>query len=206
MAKKSSKPSSRPGSTKSPEAERFYQGAADERLRLFFALLPPPPLAAALAGRAAELAGEYGGRALPAANLHLTLLFLGDVGAARLPALNLAASSAAAAWRPFTLQLDRLGYWPRQQLLWAGLQQAAPELSDFSAYLRSTVEKAGFSIGDAGRAFFPHLTLLRKPGRTPPDGLSLTLPAWPVSGFALLASTRTAAGASYRPLTVWPVP
>lgn len=182
------------------------QGAAGERLRLFFALLPPPQLAAALARRAAGLAGDYGGRPLSAANLHLTLLFLGDVAGARLPALSLAASTAAAAWRPFTLQLDRLGYWPRQDLLWAGLQQAAPELADFSSWLRSTVEAAGFSVADAGRPFVPHLTLLRKPGRTPPDGLPLALPAWPVSGFALLASTRTAAGASYRPLAVWPAP
>ncbi len=182
------------------------EGAAGERLRLFFALLPPPELAAALAERAAGLAGEYGGRPLPAANLHLTLLFLGDVAGTRLPALNLAASTAAAAWRPFTLRLDRLGCWPRQQLLWAGPQQAALELTDFSTWLRSTVEQAGFPVAEAGRPFVPHLTLLRKPARMPPDELPLALPAWPVSGFALLASTRTAAGASYRRLGAWPVP
>lgn len=182
------------------------EGAAGERLRLFFALPLPPDLATTLAAQAASLAGEYGGRPVPAANLHLTLLFLGDVAAARLPALSLAANSAAEAWRPFALRLDRFDCWPGQRLLWAGLASAAPELIDFAARLRSTVEKAGFPLPEPERAFVPHLTLVRKLARAPQDLPPLQLPAWPVTGFELLASTRSPAGASYLRLGAWRKP
>ena len=47
--------------------------------RLFFALWPDGPARAVLAGHAARLARLARGRAVPAARLHLTLVFLGAV-------------------------------------------------------------------------------------------------------------------------------
>lgn len=182
------------------------EGAAGERLRLFFALPLPLELATTLAAQAASLAGEYGGRPVPVANLHLTLLFLGDLAATDLPALLAAARQAAQAWPRLDLQFGPLAVWPHQQLLWAGLQPAVAELAEFSAVLRSTVEKAGFSVPEAGRPFVPHLTLVRKLARLPAPLPPLQLPAWAATGFELLLSIRTASGAIYRPLGAWPAP
>ena len=52
--------------------------------RVFFALVPPPPLREALGVLAASVAQRAHGRALPADNLHVTLAFIGAWPASRL--------------------------------------------------------------------------------------------------------------------------
>ena len=65
-----------------------------DQLRLFFALPCPPPLAATIcAWREREAPG---GRPVDAANLHLTLAFLGDVAVSRLAALEAVAQGLKA--------------------------------------------------------------------------------------------------------------
>ncbi|MDH5265059.1 MAG: RNA 2',3'-cyclic phosphodiesterase, partial [Betaproteobacteria bacterium] len=63
--------------------------------RLFFALWPDAAARAALADLARATANRYGGRAVPAANLHLTLVFLGEVDPARIAALRRAVDGLA---------------------------------------------------------------------------------------------------------------
>ena len=78
-------------------------------LKLFFALWPDSGTRDVLAATAGVLRRTCGGRAPPAHNLHLTLAFLGNVPAARLPELEDLA--AAVHTEPFVLELDRIGWW-----------------------------------------------------------------------------------------------
>ena len=57
--------------------------AGEAQRRLYFALWPDAALRATIARVAAGPAAVAGGRAVPAADLHVTLAFLGGVPAAR---------------------------------------------------------------------------------------------------------------------------
>jgi 2'-5' RNA ligase len=167
--------------------------AAAPPLRLFFALWPDPPLRAALAGIAAVLRGSCGGRLPPARNLHLTLAFLGDVPPSHLP--ELAALTAGIPLRPFTVILDRIGWWPRQRLAWAGAQDCPAGLEALAGTLAAELHAAGFR--SERRPFVPHVTLLRDAQRAPPQTVA-ELPPWKVTQFVLASSEPSVRGVAYR--------
>lgn len=162
-------------------------------LRLFFALWPDPPLRAALAGIAAALRGSCGGRPPPARNLHLTLAFLGDVPPSRLP--ELVELAAGIPLRPFRLTLDRIGWWPRQRLAWAGAQDCPAALEALAGMLAAELHAAGFR--SERRPFVPHVTLLRDAQRAPPQTVA-ELPPWKVTQFVLASSEPSVRGVAYR--------
>jgi len=170
------------------------QGAVETQ-RLFFALWPEPALQQRLAQAAAALLPEHAGRRVREQNLHCTLVFLGAVEAAQRLCLEDAASLVRA--EPFTLTLDRLGYFRRPQAAWLGC----------TAALQALV--TGLSYGAASCGFPPeqrpyevHLTVARKlrkdPGRMP-----LMPSVWPVQQFALMESVSEPDGVHYRPLRFW---
>jgi 2'-5' RNA ligase len=116
--------------------------------RVFFALWPSPGLASALADVATAAAKRYGGRSSRPDTIHLTLAFLGEVPEAALPTLCALAASIKAP--PFELVIDRLGFWPHNQLLWAGCSTTPAPLQDMVLDLQNTLIAAGFTP-DLGR-------------------------------------------------------
>lgn len=169
--------------------------------RVFFALWPAPELAARLAAVARERAGR--GRPTRAETVHLTLAFIGDVPESRLPELVEAAGRVRAA--PCALQIDRLGHWRHNRLLWAGCSAPPPALAELVAGLLRELRAAGFAVADAERAFVPHLTLVRKLALPPPDlGLPETL-FWECRDFVLVRSRLSAAGPDYQRLARFPL-
>lgn len=97
-----------------------------------------------------------------AANLHVTLKFLGQVDAARLPAIETALADAAAAKAPFQLGLRGLGAFPsssRPRVLWAGAAEGAVACARLAAGVDEALEAVGFAR--EARAFSPHVTLGR---------------------------------------------
>ena len=168
--------------------------------RVFFALWPAPELAARLAAIARERAGH--GRPTRPETVHLTLAFLGDVPESRLPDLVAAAGRVRAA--PCSLEIDRLGYWRHNRLLWAGCS-APPALAELVAGLLSELQAAGFAVPDAGRPFVPHLTLVRKQALPPAD---LALPEtlhWDYRDFVLVRSRLSTVGPDYERLAGFPL-
>lgn len=182
------------------------EGGAEQKnkpatARVFFALWPSPPLATALADVAIAAARRYGGRSSRADTIHLTLAFLGEVPEAALPTLcNLAAGFKAPS---FELIIDRLGFWPHNQLLWAGCSTTPAPLQDMVVDLQNKLIAAGFAPDRADRRFTPHLTLLRKvplipqPGRDEPIPKISPLP-WHCSRWVLVRSLLNAQKASYQ--------
>jgi 2'-5' RNA ligase len=160
--------------------------------RLFFALWPPRDTAATLRRVAEALPSDGRARLVPAPNLHVTLVFLGRTADARVADAVAAARSVECP--AFAIEVDRLGYWSRTRVLWAGPRIAPPGLAELAETLKRALGRAGFECDE--RTLAAHVTLARKagrPGRLPP------LPAarWNVTEFVLVESTPTTDGSRY---------
>ncbi|MFC4158853.1 RNA 2',3'-cyclic phosphodiesterase [Chitinimonas lacunae] len=165
-----------------------------EPLRLFLAVYPPSELKPALSRLAVGLQQDCGGRPVAPEALHLTLAFLGDTAAERLPALQ--AALAALKFAPFTLCLARLARWDNG-VVWLGLAQDSPALAELAQAVRTALEQAG--LGFDRKRFTPHLTLLRRSVRAVPATVTAAF-EWTVRDFALVQSQPGQAGSSYRDL------
>ena len=170
--------------------------------RLFFALWLPETVAASLHCLGEELARQGGGQVMRVDTLHLTLAFLGEVDAARLPELEAVGSEVAAAHRAFRLVLDRIERWDHNRIDWAGASEVPSELGALAASLRASLSVLGFPVEP--RAFAPHVTLVRKRAADirpqPITPLSLL-----VNELRLVESRRGGAGADYAPVARWPL-
>ena len=151
--------------------------------RLFFAIWPDVAARERLAALAADVAQVARGKAVPAANLHLTLAFLGEVEAARLALLpEIAAGIEAGA---FSLRFDRVGSFPRARVSWAGCAKAPAELVHLQSALARELAARGFALEE--RPFAPHLTLARKAVTALPPARIEPI-QWSVAEFALVTS------------------
>jgi 2'-5' RNA ligase len=190
-------------------AERRSQKTAKPATaRVFFALWPFPEVADRLGNIAHDAALSFGGRATRRDTIHLTLAFLGNVAEARLPELSIAAASVGV--EPFAINVDRLGFWLHNHLLWAGCQAPAAELDALSSQLRKALARAGFRVGGEGRDFAPHITLVRRvPEATAPSDRrplpSIEPFTWRNERFVLVRSTLSALGSSYQIIDEFPL-
>lgn len=161
--------------------------------RLFFALWPDEDTRRGIVDRRERL-GRVGRRRVPDHNLHLTLVFLGDQPAERLPDFEAAADGIRAAG--CTLELDRFGWFARARVLWLGGEAPEP-LAALQAGLQRRMLELGLRLDE--RPFRPHVTLFRQVSRQPrvadPEPL-----AWPVRDFVLVESVP---GTPYRVLRRW---
>jgi 2'-5' RNA ligase len=165
--------------------------------RVFFALRPDDRVREALHFHAQQLHRSCGGRVLRRENLHLTLVFIGDVGVERLDELKSVADAISATL--FEFVLDRLGYWRHNRIVWASPLTVPGPLRELVTGLEGGLKQAGFEFDQ--RPYAPHITLLRDahaPAVLPPLGLN-----WPVGDFALVESARGARGVEYRVLARW---
>jgi RNA 2',3'-cyclic 3'-phosphodiesterase len=162
----------------------------------FFAVRPGAAARSRLAACARALLERSGGRAVPPANYHLTLAFLGSLAPERLAAATRAAAAVRA--ERFAFTLDRVGSFRGARVAWAGSSAPAARLVELQARLARALAAGGFVLEE--RAFAPHVTLARRIERTvarEPIGAI----AWDVAEFALM---RSEAGA-YATLAAWPL-
>lgn len=167
--------------------------------RLFVALETPPALAASLL---ATLPRERGVRPAPAAQVHLTLRFVGEVEDERAAAIEEALGTIASASVPVRVAgVGRFGR--RGGILWAGIAPSEPLLA-----LHGAIDLA---LGDAGvepdtRPFHPHLTLARCAPHAPEPLLrewvaaqrELACPPYAARRFVLFESRLQRQGAEHR--------
>ena len=173
--------------------------------RMFFALMPGPRTRGRLRGLAVGLAAGQAARIVPATNLHLTLLFLGQLAPERIASVALAGQRAAATSAPMTLAIERIGWFGQAGVVWGGPARAPMALLALHEALARECLAAGLSVDR--RALVPHLTLLRKVRRAPAPALAAIDPpiVMPVRRLALLRSVSEPGGVRYRPLASWPL-
>lgn len=126
------------------------------RLRLFLALWPTPALLHDLLAHADAWTWPARARRTRPERLHLTLHFLGNVPAARLPQLR---SAFAVPWAGCELALDRAEVWPGGIAVLEAAQ-VPPGLAALHATLGERLR--GLEIPVEERPYRPHVTLARK--------------------------------------------
>jgi 2'-5' RNA ligase len=166
--------------------------AAQARVRVFYALWPSPAVARALAVHARTLERAVGGRVTRTDSIHLTLVFVGDVAAGRLP--ELAAPPPGVTAEPFELSVDRLGVWRHNGIGWAAPGVIPPALAELQERLSAWVASLGFALEI--RAFAPHVTLVRR-GRGRVETADVEPIRWSVSEYVLVKSELNEGGARY---------
>ena len=135
---------------------------------------------------------------MPAANLHLTLAFLGAVAETRLE--SLCALGAAVALPPTLLALDTLDWWRAVGALVALASGPPAEFLAVHATLRERLGAQGFAT-DA-RPFWPHVTLARRVTARPPLAAAPVV-EWLLAELALVESLGSPGDSRYVPLARW---
>ncbi|QCR37116.1 RNA 2',3'-cyclic phosphodiesterase [Nissabacter sp. SGAir0207] len=169
--------------------------------RLFFALPLPASLQQQVIGWRATAFAPEAGRPIAAANLHLTLAFLGEVSDQKAAALAQLAGRVRQSG--FQLTLDDLGHWPRPGVVWLGPRRAPRPLLQLATLLRAQAARNG--CHQSAQPFHPHITLLR--GATRPVALPPATPNWTLEAteFCLYESRFERGQTRYRALQAWPL-
>ena len=145
-----------------------------------------------------ELQINQGRRTYPE-DLHITLVFLGDLDAARRACCEEAGDRVRAI--RFALRLDRFGCFPQARVLWCGPAQSPRPLLDLGRALEDCLSECGFP--PERRPFRPHMTLARKARPMPARDIEHPV-SWPVSEF-VLANARPGEHPRYRVERSWPL-
>lgn len=98
-------------------------------------------------------------------HLHLTLKFLGDVVAERIPTLAAALDDILAPFLPFQVRLRGAGAFPaatRPRVIWIGVAEGAAELTALAGAVERSMVALGFPPEE--RPFAAHLTVGRVKG------------------------------------------
>lgn len=176
--------------------------------RMFFAIWPDEMLRTRLHDAARRCLAADQGRLVVPDNLHVTLAFLGAIDNERQACCEQVASRLV---RPgFSLVLDRLGYWPRKQILWAGCSDEPPELGGLVSAIEAGLSDCGSE--PESRPFHVHATLARHvrrdpfpgPGRSRHEQVMPMPPLeWRVREFMLVESDTRPDGVRYTERRSW---
>ena len=162
-----------------------------DSLRLFYALWPDEHIRSQLVA----LQSKVSGRKIVPENLHMTLAFLGQQSRELLPVLHQAMDELP--FNTMTLAIDRLGYFQKPQIAWAGLSSAPQALLDLQRTLMEKLAYLNVPL-KAETGFKPHVTLARDAKEpTVTDTPSIF---WHVRRIVLISSISTSSGVSYMPL------
>ena len=172
-------------------SRREGSGNPTPSLRLFYALWPDEPTRTQLEA----LQTGINGRKVDAANLHLTLAFLGNQPRDSLMMLEGLLQSLIL--NPFTLTIDEYGYFSKPRIVWAGPSSPPEALMALQSALWRSLLDNGVPLKPAA-VFKPHVTLARDAERL--DRIRKNNLEWTVDTIALVESTSIPGGVRYRPV------
>jgi 2'-5' RNA ligase len=164
---------------------------------LFFALIPDPQTRAGIAKFQSELMPAA--RPVPVRNIHMTLVFLGNVRTERIPDLQTVASGLD--FPGIELVLDRVGRFRRTAIGWLGCSLVPDALVRFQAALAHRLQTAAFGIGKGD--WTPHITLYRDL-RKPFEIMEFEALKWKPRNFSLMHSKHDRTGLNYHHVGHWP--
>ena len=166
--------------------------------RLFFALWPHAQTRSKIVAQMTDFVSHSNGRTIPAANLHVTVNFLGSIVESRLPEIK-AAGAEASNVPKFELTFDRIESVRRSRILWMVATAPAPLLD----LVRRLQNKALSQQPQPQREeFIAHVTLARDVQR-----LTRTMNIEPINWVAdelvLVESQLTSQGSCYSIVDRW---
>ncbi len=161
-------------------------------VREFFALWPDTGMRAALDQLGNDMHALCGGRRIRAESMHMTLVFLGEVEAERVVELQALAERLQCA--AFDFELLRTGWWQHNRVAWVAPETMPQGLIALVSELQTQLKNTGFEVD--GRAYAPHVTLLRK-ADCPPVLMTPTPLRWVARDFVLVKSVAVEHGSAY---------
>jgi 2'-5' RNA ligase len=176
----------------------FATGSTGARLRLFFAAMPDPVARERIATASRSLSLEPGARRVPRENYHMTLAFVGDVAASKLPVLlNVGAAQKE---RAFSVTFEALEYWPKSGVIVAAARLIPAEFQRLWRQLQH--EPAGHALALESERLCPHVTLARKVSQ-PPVLQAMSAFDWCVRDFCLMRSDTSGVQSAYTVVDTW---
>lgn len=166
--------------------------------RLFFALWPPSEVR-----RQLELLTSgsdwSGSRVTAEYNLHVTLVFLGQV----LPNTEqeLVRQAGNVVGQSFELRFGQLEFWPKPKVVCLTPYSTEPELNQLVEKLQQITDQCGLQTDH--RYYRPHITLARKAKQ--PVSSQVQPIVWPVNSFVLVESKNLGSGVRYHVRYHWPL-
>lgn len=167
--------------------------------RLFFALWPSDEFRAEIETTLPQ-ARASGGRLIPPRNFHVTLLFLGEIPAELLPAIQQAGATLARG-PAFQIEFDTLEPWGRKVLCLTSSTPSSIAI-DLAEKLRASLRSQLKHLDE--RPYSPHITLARDLPRGLRPQKIKTL-CQKVNDYVLVESVRDAGGSHYSVLERWPL-
>jgi len=164
--------------------------------RLFFALWPSDATRKSV-GQFSQRIKARDLKIVKADNLHVTLVFLGNVDAQTERVIRQKASSIRA--QAFILNFNQLAFWHKPRVLCLLSQLVDPQLLVLVGALMQIAEQSTIKIED--RPYRPHITLVRKAQVL----VNANVPAiqWYAGSFCLVESCSTPEGVQYRVVQQW---
>jgi 2'-5' RNA ligase len=169
-------------------------------IRLFFALWPDSGLRTNLQHAADSIVLARTARRVPAANLHLTLHFVGNVYLDDMACMRSQARLVDAA--AFQLNIDTQGCFTRPRVAWLGCSDTPEALADLHRQLGARLQSCAYQ--PETRPYHPHITVARKV-ESIEDASDFASLSWRVESFALIEVQPVAKGVQYRVVESWPL-
>lgn len=179
-------------------------------MRLFAALVPPPPVLDEAETALADIRGELPDlRWAPAERMHLTLAFYGDVDERTAERLRERLARATARYGVLALELAGAGAFPspgKARVFWLGVQGDTEPLVRLAGSLGAAGRRVGLEVDE--RRYRPHLTVGR--ARRPCDVRAQVQrlaayqgQAWQAAKIALVRS-HLGPAPRYETVATWP--
>lgn len=169
--------------------------------RLFFALTLPKTMQRRIVQWRADNFSPEAGHPIAAANLHLTLAFLGEVSAAK--ALILQQQAGRISQPGFDVTLDDIGHWPGSGVVWLGCKNPPRGLLQLAQLLRSQAARSG--CYQSPLPFHPHVSLLRGATRPVAIPAKTANESFRASHFSLYESALVRGRTRYNIVQSWPL-
>ena len=134
------------------------------QIRAFIAIDLPKPIQDSIENQTTRLRQGMGNglvRWVPAANMHLTLKFIGSISSSHVEFLKQMLNQATESLSPFDLKIGGTGSFPnskRPKVIWVGIHAPA-ELAALQRNIEAGAARLGYEKEE--RSFSPHLTLGR---------------------------------------------
>ncbi len=148
-------------------------------------------------------------------NVHLTVVFLGDLSDALLPDIEAACEVAAKGIAPFRIRVRGASYFPRRgpqiKTLWTGLAEGVNEWKALAQYSEEQLKPFGIAPSND---LVPHFTLGRVKSDRAMDALRAAVATDAATEFGtqdvnelmLVQSFLDPRGATYKTLQTWKLP